>query len=122
MSGNFHEGNRKEVTGHTFKALSWVFGFLSPMRFLRERMASFGGTVFERITSEISRLRAMSSLFVSHHSVLEEAGLCFLRSCWGRSRVYVDAYRLLLVARAICSSRADPAEEENHPIMMGRCV
>lgn len=51
------------MAGHTFKALSWVFGFLSPMRFLRERMASLGGTVFERITSEISRLRAISSLF-----------------------------------------------------------
>lgn len=32
------------------------------MRRLRERIASFEGTVFERMTSEISRLRAISSL------------------------------------------------------------
>lgn len=53
---------------HTFKALSCVFGFLSPMRFFRERMASFGGTVLDLMTSEISRFRAMSSLWnmVSH--------------------------------------------------------
>lgn len=43
------------------RALSWVLGFLLPMRRLRERMASFEGTAFERMTSEISRLRAMSS-------------------------------------------------------------
>lgn len=48
---------------HTFKALSCVFGFLSPMRFLRERMASFGGTVLDLMTSDISRFRAMSSLW-----------------------------------------------------------
>lgn len=49
---------------HTFKALSCVFGFLSPMRFLRERMASFGGTVLDLMTSDISRFRAMSSLWI----------------------------------------------------------
>jgi hypothetical protein len=46
----------------TLRALSCVFGFLLPMRRLRERMASFEGTVFERMRSEISRLRAISSL------------------------------------------------------------
>ena len=46
----------------TFSALSWVFGFLLPMRFLSERIASFGCTVFDRMTSEISKLRAISSL------------------------------------------------------------
>jgi len=44
-----------------FKALSWVFGFLLLMRFFSERMASLGCTVLDRMTSEISRLRAMSS-------------------------------------------------------------
>ena len=46
----------------TFSALSCVFGFLFPMRFFKERMASFGWTVFDLMISEISRLRAMSSL------------------------------------------------------------
>lgn len=50
------------LSGRTFKALSCVLGFLSPMRFFSERIASLGGTVFDLITSEISRLRAMSSL------------------------------------------------------------
>jgi hypothetical protein len=53
---------------HTFKALSCVFGFLLPMRFFSERIASFGWTVFERITSEISRFSAMSSLQASYQS------------------------------------------------------
>lgn len=47
---------------HTFSALSWVLGFLLPMRLLRERMASLGATVLDLITSEISRFRAISSL------------------------------------------------------------
>lgn len=46
----------------TFRALSWVFGFLLPMRFLRERMASLGATVLDLMMSEISRLSAISSL------------------------------------------------------------
>ncbi len=36
------------------------------MRFFNERMASLGCTVFDRITSDISRLRAMSSLDGTH--------------------------------------------------------
>ncbi len=46
----------------TFKALSWVFGFELSMRRFSERIASFGWTVLERMTSEISRFRAISSL------------------------------------------------------------
>lgn len=53
---------KKRVFPLTFSALSWVFGFLWLMRFFKERMASFGCTVLERMTSDISRLRAMSSL------------------------------------------------------------
>jgi hypothetical protein len=49
-------------TGLTLSALICVLGFLLPMRRLRERMASFEGTAFERMTSEISRLREISSL------------------------------------------------------------
>lgn len=46
----------------TFKALSCVFGFLFPIRFFKDRMASLGATVLDRIMSEISRFKAMSSL------------------------------------------------------------
>lgn len=48
----------------TFSALSCVFGFLLLMRFLSERIASLGCTVLDLMTSEISRLSAMSSLKV----------------------------------------------------------
>lgn len=48
---------------HTFRAASWTLGFLFPIRFFSERMASLGCTVLDRITSEISRLRGMSSLY-----------------------------------------------------------
>jgi hypothetical protein len=41
-----------------------VFGFLLPIRFFNERIASFGATVLDRMTSEISRFSAISSLFV----------------------------------------------------------
>lgn len=56
-------GNVAWAGRRTFKALSCVFGFLSPMRFFRERMASFGGTVLDLMTSDISRFKAMSSLW-----------------------------------------------------------
>jgi len=46
----------------TFSALSCVLGFLLLIRFLSDRIASLGCTVLERMTSEISRLRAISSL------------------------------------------------------------
>ena len=38
-----------------------MFGFLLPMRFFSDRMASLGCTVLDRMVSDISRLRAMSS-------------------------------------------------------------
>ena len=38
-----------------------MFGFLLPMRFFSDRIASLGWTVFDRIRSEISRLVAISS-------------------------------------------------------------
>lgn len=47
---------------HTLRAASWTFGFLWPILRFRARMASLGGTVLERMTSEISRLSGMSSL------------------------------------------------------------
>ncbi len=50
----------------TFSALSWVLGFLLLMRFLSERMASFGWTVLDLMMSEISRLRAISSLWTGN--------------------------------------------------------
>ena len=46
----------------TFRVASWILGFLFPIRFFNARIASLGCTVLERITSDISRLRGMSSL------------------------------------------------------------
>lgn len=103
----------------TFKALNWVFGFLSPMRFFRERIASLGGTVLDRITSDISRFRAISSLHHVEWKCVRKVTLGYnIVRRW--ARLGGEAYRLLLVAREICSSRAVAAEEENHPIMMGK--
>lgn len=80
-------------------------------------MASFGGTVLDRMTSEISRLRAMSSLYhIALHQHRVGAGPDSM--ALANSREY--AHRLLLVAREICSSKADPAEEDHHPIIL--CV
>lgn len=91
--------------GHTLRALSWMFGFLCPMRFFRDLIASRGWTVFERMVSEISRLRAMSSLS---------------RSVWELSSGQSGAgtYRLLLVAFSICSSKAVLAEEDHQLIIL----
>lgn len=39
--------------------------------------------------------------------------------------MHASTYRLLLVARLICSSKAEPAELDHHPIMMeegGSCL
>ena len=47
---------------HTFRALSCVLGFLLPIRFLSDLIASFGATVLDLMTSDISRFNAMSSL------------------------------------------------------------
>lgn len=62
------------------------------MRRLRDRMASFALTVFERMTSDISRLRAISSLEAKRLSIYEEA----LKEA--------VSYRLLSVAFWTCSS------------------
>lgn len=45
----------------SFNVESWMFGFLLPIRFFNDLIASFGCTVFDRIRSEISRLVAISS-------------------------------------------------------------
>ena len=49
----------------TFSVASCTFGFLCPIRRFKDLMASLGCTLFERITSEISRFKAMSSLEIS---------------------------------------------------------
>ncbi|KAJ6437693.1 retrovirus polyprotein [Purpureocillium lavendulum] len=105
LAGQHDRGILSRIWGRrTLRALSCVFGFLLPMRRLSERMASFGATVFERMTSEISRFKAMSSLGWSAR-VLD-------------SRVQVEVtYKLLLVAFSICSSRAVLADEDHQLIM-----
>jgi hypothetical protein len=91
----------------TLRALSCVFGFLLPMRFFKERMASFGATVFDRMTSEISRLSAISSLLgTSSANTIHLTTTSLL------------TYKLLLVALSICSSRAVLAEDD-HQLMLG---
>ena len=90
------------------RALSCVFGFLLPMRFLRDLMASLGATVLDLMTSEISRLSAMSSLrhgWSVHVPRLE--------------RPWLFSYKLLPVALSICSSKAVLADDDHQPIMVG---
>lgn len=95
--------------GRTFRALSWVFGFLLPMRFLRDRMASLGATLLDLMTSEISRFSAISSL---------KARSLALKKVERRRRT---PHKLLLVALSICSSRAELAEED-HQLIITRCA
>jgi len=87
-------------------ALSCVFGFLLPMRRLRDRIASLEPTVFERMTSEISRLTAISSLVImsNRKMVLEER----------------QAHSELDVARSICSSSWE--EDANQPAIILDCA
>lgn len=92
----------------TFSALSCVFGFLLLMRFLSERIASLGCTVLERMTSEISRLRAISSLHMDRRWSAQG-------SVASSERGTGASYRLLLVAFSICSSRALLAPDDHHP-------
>lgn len=102
---------RGHVWQRTLRALSWVFGFLLPMRFLSDCMAALGATVLDLMTSEISRLSAISSLYV--------LSLARLRHHCNMRR----PYRLLLVAFSICSSSAVLAEDDHQLIMLGRlCV
>jgi len=69
-------------------------------------MASLGCTVLDRITSEISRLSAISSLdSVSRRNT-------------NTASVGVDTYKLDEVARSICSSSALVVEDPNQPAMM----
>jgi hypothetical protein len=95
-----------------------VFGFLLPMRLLRDLMASSGWTVLERMTSEISRLRAISSLFRDLACQLIRPPDSDLQVARGRA-----PYKLLLVAFSICSSRAVLAEEDHQLIILaaGEC-
>ncbi len=78
------------------------------MRFFSERMASFGWTVLDRMTSDISRFRAMFSLQTD------------VSGCPETDLGTVDrgSYKLLLVAFSICSSRAVLAPEDHQPIMV----
>lgn len=94
----------------TLSALSCVLGFLLLMRFLSERIASLGCTVLDLMTSEISRLRAMSSLQGEPSQLVKRSHVC---------RGGFRSYRLLLVALSICSSRALFAPEpDHHPIIL----
>lgn len=105
VSGDAPKGQGRGVDGgRTLRALSWVLGFLFPMRRFSDLIASRGWTVFERMVSEISRLRAMSSLSRS------------VRSLEARERG--SSYRLLLVAFSICSSKAVLAEEDHQLIIL----
>lgn len=52
----------------TFRAPNCVFGFLFPIRFFKDLMASLGATVLDRMMSDISRFKAMSSLEIGHIS------------------------------------------------------
>tara|TARA_R110002003_G_scaffold3_13_gene71 strand:+ start:21268 stop:21585 length:318 start_codon:yes stop_codon:yes gene_type:complete len=69
-------------------------------------MASLGCTVLERITSDISRFRGMSSL---------QAVSTVLSSSQDASR---GAYKLDEVARSICSSSALFVDDPNQPAMV----
>lgn len=80
------------------------------MRFLSDCMAALGATVLDLMTSEISRLSAISSLYF--------LSLARIRHHCSRRR----PYRLLLVAFSICSSSAVLAEDDHQLIMMGRAA
>lgn len=73
-------------------------------------MAALGATVLDLMTSEISRLSAISSLYVLSLAYLHHR--CSIRR----------PYRLLLVAFSICSSSAVLAEDDHQLIMMGRAL
>lgn len=89
-----------------------MFGFLLLMRFLSDRMASLGCTVLDLMMSEISRLRAMSSL----RAITYQSGILIFS--WVAVKVWEPSYRLLLVAFSICSSRALLAPEDHQPIIL----
>ena len=71
-------------------------------------MASFGATVLDRMTSDISRLRAISSLVTVSFMLQDKGSLSF---SW-------YSYKLLPVALSICSSRAVLAEDDHQLIIL----
>ena len=92
----------------TFKAASCTFGFLFPIRFFNDLIASLGWTLFDRMTSEISRVSARSSLIMCCISLLQSR--VFMKSMNGTT------YKLDEEARSICSSSVEL--EANQPAMM----
>lgn len=80
------------------------------MRFFSDCMAALGATVLDLMTSEISRLSAISSLYF--------LALALLRYHCSKRR----PYRLLLVAFSTCSSSAVLAEDDHQLIMLGRAL
>lgn len=74
------------------------------MRRFNDRIASFGAAVFDRMTSEISRLSAISSL----QTIISNQGSGIVSS---------STYKLLLVAFSICSSKA-VLEDEDHQLII----
>lgn len=73
----------------TINVASWTFGFLCPILLLSDLIASFGWTVFDRMTSEISRLSAMSSR-------LEDVALSICSS-----RAELDANQPAIIANSV---------------------
>lgn len=69
-----HKKRMDMIKLHTPNARSCTFGFLWFSRFLRARIASLGGKLFERIWSHISRLRAISSVPVGISSEVAFSG------------------------------------------------
>jgi len=79
-----------------------MFGFLCPILRFKDRMASLGGTDLLRITSQISRFAAMSSLnLISFVSKIME---------------FFDTHKPEEVAFSICSSKAEL--EVNQPAIL----
>jgi hypothetical protein len=69
-------------------------------------MASLGCTVLDRITSDISRLRGMSSLYT------------ISTTAYSYRYVSCSTHKLDDVARSICSSNALLVEDPNQPAMV----
>jgi len=79
-----------------------MFGFLCPILRFNDRIASLGGTDLLRITSQISRFAAMSSLNL----------ISFIARKIGSA----DAHKPEEVAFSICSSKAEL--EVNQPAIL----
>lgn len=83
------------------------------MRRFRDRMASFGWTAFERIRSDISRFRAISSLYSTISQFRD-----LLRP--KQAETHLLTHKLEEVAFSICSSSAEL--EANQPAMLRAIV